>query len=205
MSRRTAPSTAADFRHASPMSEFDYLAVLISIVLGLGMSHVLSTSAQLVRYRRAVRFYTPTLLWLLILFLVHVQIWWAVFELRSVREWSFIGFMLVLAVPVLAYSMSVLLAPDFDRETLVDLRGSYFEQRRWFYALFGLLPAASLAQELAIRGFIIGDADPLFRLGFILLAILGFKRTDEWLHLLLPVLVLTSFAVYVGALFLRLA
>lgn len=187
------------------MSEFDYLSVLISIVLGLGISHVLSTSAQLVRYRRAVRFYTPTLLWLLILFLVHVQIWWAVFELRSVAEWSFIGFTLVLAVPVLAFSMSVLLAPDFDREAVVDLRASYFEQRRWFYALFGLLPAASLAQELTIRGFIAGDADPLFRIGFIILAIVGFLRPDERLHQLLPIAVLASFGVYVGVLFLRLA
>ena len=187
------------------MTEFDYLSVLISIVLGLGISHVLSSGAQLVRYRTAVRFYTPTLLWMALLFLVHVQIWWAVFELRSVPEWSFVAFVMVLAVPVVAYLMSVLLAPDFDRENVVDLRASYFEHRRWFFALFGLLPLTSLAQEYVIRGSIARDADPIFRLGFLLLALLGFASPHERLHRLLAALVLTCFGIYVGALFLRLA
>lgn len=187
------------------MSEFEYLSVLISIVLGLGISHVLASGARLVRYRAAVRFYTPTLLWLALLFLVHVQIWWAVFELRSVPEWSFVAFVLVLSVPTVAYLMSVLLAPDFDREEVVDLRASYFEHRRWFYALFGLLPLTSLAQEYFIRGAIQWDADPIFRLGFLLLAILGFVSSRERLHRLITVLVVTSFVTYVVSLFLRLA
>lgn len=186
------------------MSEFDYLSVLISIVLGLGISHVLASAAQLVRYRSAVRFYAPTLLWLTLLFLIHVQIWWAVFELRSVPEWSFFGFVLVLALPVMAYLASVLLSPDFDREEVVDLRASYYEHRRWFFALFALLPLVSLAQEYVIRGFIQGDADPVFRITFALLALLGFVSARERIHQVLAPLVLVGFAAYIGMLFLDL-
>lgn len=187
------------------MSEFDYLSVLISIVLGLGISHVLSTAAQLVRYRSAVRFYLPSVLWLVLLFLVHVQIWWAVFELRTVRVWSFLGFSLVLALPVIAYLISVLLAPDFDREQTVDLRASFFEHRRWFFALFALLPPLSLLQEVVIRGWIQPDADPLFRVAFLLLALLGFASARERLHHLLATVVLIGFSIYIGLLFVRLA
>lgn len=186
------------------MTEFDYLSVLISIVLGLGISHILTSAAQLVRYRAAVRFYPPSLVWMALLFLLHVQIWWAVFELRDVPEWSFIAFVLVLAIPVLIYVISVLLTPDFDREEEVDLRVSYFGHRRWFFGLFALLPAISLLQEFVIRGWIQGDADPLFRAGFIVLAILGFSSGNERLHRYLAFIGLVSIGTYIGLLFLHL-
>ncbi len=187
------------------MTEFEYLSVLISIVLGLGLSHVMATAAQLVRYRSAVRFYLPSLLWLALLFLIHVQIWWAVFELRSLPRWTFIDFALVLALPTIAFVISVLLTPDFDREEVVDLRARYFEHRRWFFGLFALLPIASLAQEYATSGFIQLDADPAFRLAFVVLALLGLTSARERLHYAISVVSLAGFAVYIGLLFLELA
>ncbi|HEU5208007.1 MAG TPA: hypothetical protein VFU06_01245 [Longimicrobiales bacterium] len=187
------------------MSEFEYLSVLISIVLGLGLSHVMATAAQLVRYRSAVRFYLPALLMLVLLFLIHIQIWWAVFELRTVPEWSFIDFALLLALPTIAFMVSVLLSPDFDREEIVDLRARYYEHRRWFYGLFALLPLASLAQERAIRGFIQLDADPAFRLAFVGLSAIGFASTRERVHYAITIIALAGFAMYIGMLFLELA
>ena len=187
------------------MSEFEYLSVLISIVLGLGISHVMATGAQLIRYRSAVRFYLPALLMLALLFLIHIQIWWAVFELRSVAEWSFIDFALLLSLPTIAFVVSVLLAPDFDREEIIDLRARYYEHRRWFYGLFALLPLASLAQERAIRGFIQLDADPLFRVAFLMLAAIGFLTARERAHYAITVASLVGFTIYIGMLFLELA
>lgn len=187
------------------MSEFEYLSVLISIVLGLGLSHVMATSAQLVRYRSAVRFYVPSLLWLALLFLMHIQIWWAVFELRTVQHWTFIDFALVLTLPTIAFLISVLLTPDFDREEMVDLRARYYEHRRWFFGLLALLPIASLAQEWAISGSIQLDADPLFRVAFVGLAAVGLFSARERLHYAISVVSLVGFTVYIGLLFLELA
>ena len=187
------------------MTEFDYLSVLISIVLGLGLSHVMATAAQLVRFRSAVSFYTPTLLWLALLFFLHVQIWWAVFELRDVPEWTFLNFVLVLSIPAVVYLISVLLAPDFDREARIDLRASYFAHRRWFFGLFALLPVLSLAQEYAISGHIQLDSDPIFRLGFLALAMVGLSSARERLHRTLAVATIVVFAAYVGLLFVELS
>lgn len=186
------------------MSEFEYLSVLISIVLGLGLSHVMATAAQLIRYRSAVRFYTPFLLWLVLLFLIHLQIWWAVFELRSVEQWTFVGFALILTVPTIAFMVSVLLTPDFDRETVIDLRARYLEHRRWFFGLFALLPLASLAQEQAIRGYINFSPDPFFRLTFVALAIVGFASARERVHYAISIASLVGFTAYIGMLFLEL-
>ena len=189
----------------SAMTEFDYLSVLISIVLGLGLSHVMATAAQLVRFRAAVKFYTPALLWLALLFFLHVQIWWAVFELRDVPEWTFGNFVLVLAIPAVVYVISVLLSPDFDREERIDLRASYFAHRRWFFGLLALLPILSLAQEYAISGHIQLDPDPLFRLAFLALALVGLGSANERLHRVLAIVTIVIFATYVGMLFLELS
>ena len=74
------------------MSEFEYLSVLISIVVGLGISHLLAGVARLIRRRDEVRFYLPSLLWMGALFLAFIQIWWAIFGSRAMESWTFVGF-----------------------------------------------------------------------------------------------------------------
>lgn len=187
------------------MDAFGYLSVLISIVLGLGLTHLLAGMAKLMRHRSYVCFYAPTLVWMGLLFLLHVQIWWAVFDLRRVSEWTFFAFVLVLAIPTLVYLLTFLLVPDFDREERVDLKASYFGNRRWFFALFALLPLVSLTQEYAVSQSIQWDADPLFRLGFLVLALVGLMSSSERVHWWLAPAVFLTFGAYIALLFLRLA
>jgi len=186
------------------MDAFSYLSVLISIVLGLGVTHLLAGAAKLIRFRADVRLYVPSLVWIGLLFLLHVQIWWAVFELRGLSDWTFFSFLLVLAIPTLAYLLSALLIPDFDRETTVDLKASYFENRRWFFGLFTLIPLVSLIQEGVIRGSIQWGADPVFRLGFLVLGLVGFSTRHERTHQWLAPVGFVAFAGYIAFLFLRL-
>lgn len=42
---------------------FNYLSVLISIVLGLGMAHLLGGVARAISRRTTMSFYWPTLVW----------------------------------------------------------------------------------------------------------------------------------------------
>ena len=186
------------------MRAFEYLSVLISIVLGLGLTHLLAGAAKIMRFRSDVRLYGPSLIWIGLLFLLHVQIWWAVFELREVSDWTFFSFLLVLAIPTLAYLLGALLIPDFDRETDTDLKTSYFENRRWFFGLFVLIPLVSLAQEGVISGGIRWDADPVFRLGFLVLGLVGFGTRHERTHQWLAPVGFIAFAGYITVLFLRL-
>ena len=58
------------------MDPFSYLSVLISIVLGLGITNLLGGVATLMRGRSQVRPYWPLPIWLVTLFLMHVQTWW---------------------------------------------------------------------------------------------------------------------------------
>ena len=57
------------------MSSFDYLSVLVSIVIGYGLSEVLAGLARLARSRHRVKLYAPPLIWAALLILVFMQSW----------------------------------------------------------------------------------------------------------------------------------
>jgi hypothetical protein len=46
------------------VTSFEYLSVLISVIVGLGLSHPLTSAARLIQRRRRIRLHAPTLLWM---------------------------------------------------------------------------------------------------------------------------------------------
>jgi len=58
------------------MNRFEYLSVLISIILGVGLSETISCWAHLLRQRGVVRFYWVHSGWTLLTLLMRVQFWW---------------------------------------------------------------------------------------------------------------------------------
>jgi len=134
------------------MDQFSYLTVLISIILGLGITQLLSGLGRLLQARRNVRLYWPALAWVGILLVVHVQTWWAMFGLRSFQNWTFVSFLLVLLQPIVLYLLSALVLPDPGSETALNLRDHYFAHARWFFILAVSLLAVSLLRDLVLAG-----------------------------------------------------
>lgn len=186
------------------MAPFEYLSVLVSIIVGLGLSHLLATTARLIQHRRELVLFGPTLIWMAVLFVLQVQIWWAAFEWQASASWNFFSFLLFLGLPIGAYLLSVLLVPDLDDPEEVDLRASYFSNRRWFFGLLVLLPIISLLHEQVHGGRIQWDVDAAFRLGFVAVALLALFVRQVVVHWVLTVGFAIGFAAYVALLFLRL-
>lgn len=134
------------------MENFGYLSVLISIVLGLGITNLLYGVAGLVRERKRVRMYWPVPMWMFTLFLVHVQTWWTMFGLMHVTNWKFAQFVVVLMQPVTLFLASALIVPKVSGEGPIDLRAEYFREARWLWgALIGNI-LASVAKNFMIAG-----------------------------------------------------
>lgn len=155
------------------MDEFSYLIVIVSIVLGLGITRLLTGLGALVEARDRVRFYWPVLAWVVILLLAHVQTWWAFFGLRDRPEWTFLAFLLVLLQPVLLYLLSVLVLPTLGSGERADLRVRYYEQARWFFGVFAVLLVASLLRDLALEGALPSPPNVAFHAVLLALAMLG--------------------------------
>ena len=93
------------------MDAFSYLSVLISIVLGLGITQLLSGMARWVAGRAEVRLYAPAVCWAFTLLLIHVQTWWTMFPLRLHKDWTFLQFAVVLLQPSILYLLAALALP----------------------------------------------------------------------------------------------
>jgi len=85
---------------------FSYLSVLLSIILGLAITQVLKGFRGLMQSRARLRMYWPTVVWSVLVLVIAVQSWWAMFDLRDHHDWTFLEFSIVLTqtivVPVCA-------------------------------------------------------------------------------------------------------
>ncbi|GJG89781.1 hypothetical protein tb265_49620 [Gemmatimonadetes bacterium T265] len=123
------------------MTPFEHLAVLISIVLGLGLTHLLTTVHHLIAARGRVRMYWLPLVWTGLLLVTQVEWWWAIFGLRHRTEWNFFYFLFVLLSPGALYLAAAFVLPRIEGEHRIDLRAYYYESHRWLFPLVAVSPA----------------------------------------------------------------
>jgi hypothetical protein len=185
------------------MDEFSYLSVLISIILGLGITRLITGLGRIIEARRHVRLYWPVVGWIGLLLIIHVQTWWAMFGLRGHRDWTFFAFLVVLAHPILLYLLAALVLPEIGSAP-VDLRANYYEQSRWFFGISLLVIAVSLGRDLVLDGSLPDALNTGIQLCFFVLgSIAMFTRRPRFHEILIPINV-ALYSIYVGALFARL-
>jgi hypothetical protein len=183
---------------------FSYLSVLLSIIIGIGMSQILTTMGRLIQQRDAVRFYWPPLLWAGMLLLIYVQSWWAMFGLRTHTEWRFLEFVIVLLQTITLYMMAAVVLPDQIEESGVDLRVHYEKHQRW---LFGFLLATllvSVLKDVILGGRLPERANLGFHVFLALSAISAMVVRRVRYHEFLAVLTPVAMVAYIAALFARL-
>ncbi len=132
------------------MSAFEFLAVFISIVVGLGVTHVLHGLARIIHNRDRVQVSPLHLLWTINVLLILLLNWWVLFLWVDFADWSFDLYLLLIGWGVALYMLAVVLYPP-------DIRGdeSYAEvferNRTWLFGIFIGFIALDIGQT-AVRG-----------------------------------------------------
>jgi hypothetical protein len=186
------------------INAFDYLTVLVSIVLGLAIATVLARIATLITARERVDFYWPPIAWAIWIFFISVQHWWAQWSVRHTLVTSFVTFWLEVLVPVDLFVLAALVLPEREEHGKLDLGVWYFRNRAWFFAFMFFLPALAIAEEISRTGHMSSALNLAFLLAFeVVIAVaylLNSRRAQEWITAQAMLLTL----LYVGLLFLRL-
>lgn len=117
------------------MSLFEFISVMVSIVLGLSLATMLTGVSRLVRCPGGVRFYLPFGVWLLNLLLLHFLLWWSFWDIRNV-DWNYAKFLLAILQPLAVFLITTILIPVETGSGSVCLRDRFQEGRRWFFAVF---------------------------------------------------------------------
>lgn len=186
------------------MTAFEYLSVLLSIILGLAITQVLQGYRGLLLARRAVRPYWPTLIWSVLILLFTCQAWWASFGLEGQREWRFEAFLVILLQMALIYMMAALVLPDVPDGAEIDLRAHFEAQRRPFFACLALVLVVSLLKDVMLEGALPETLNILFHALLAGAALLGFAVRRHALQFAIAIGVAILFTFYVALLFARL-
>ena len=186
---------------ASSTDAFNYLSVLLSIILGLAITQILKGFRGLVLSRARVVSYWPSLVLSGLLLLIAVQSWWAMFEMRSIPAWTFPMFAAVLLQTTLLYMLAALVLPDFFGDGTVDLRLHYFAHRQLFFALFVAVLTVSIGKEWVLYRKVPDPIDLTFQLSFMAFAVAGTLTSREWFHKLFCLIGVLTFVAYITVLF----
>ncbi len=207
-----APALQAGYSGDAHVSEsegagldaFSYLAVFVSIILGLGVTRLLGGVADLARSRARVDLYWPTFVWMFTLFVLHLQIWWSLFALRAVAHWTFAAFALTALRPAALFLATSFIVPDVSGER-IDMRQTYFRESRWFFASLIVGLACARAAVLVISGLAERPAVLVAQLFFIAACAVGMLTRNDLVHKLIGVSAAVLYSLYVGLLFASLA
>ena len=131
------------------MDAFNYLSVLISIILALGMTRVLAGVGEMLQARARRRIYWVHVVWIVNLFLYLVVAWWIFYRWRNQQPWTFFLFIFVLISPTILFLASLLLfPPESALDEFIDYKQHYYANHRAFFVLFALFTPIDVVDSL---------------------------------------------------------
>ena len=132
------------------MEMYLHVRVLFTIILGLGVSRLLTGVARIVQHPKEYKVYWVHLLWALFLFLYLIHFWWWEYRLETIRQWTFPLYFFIAMYAVLLFLLCVLLFP----EEMADYDGFkeyFYSRRQWIFSLMTILFLADIVDTF-IKG-----------------------------------------------------
>ena len=119
------------------MDLFEYISVLTSIIIGLGLAHLLRGLAGLVQHPGRHRIYWVHLVWVAYMFFNLIFFWWWEFSLGEIGTWLFQDYVFIVFYAVVLYLLCAMLFPA-DLEDYDGFADYFLSRRGWFFGLLAL-------------------------------------------------------------------
>jgi hypothetical protein len=132
------------------MEMFNYVMVLASVIIGLGITHLLMGVAGILQHPGREKTYWVHLAWVTATFLRAIFWWWFEFRLSQTAEWTFTLYAFVLAYAFLIYLWCALLFPR-DLVGYDGFKDYFYSRRRWFFGI-GLAGQAIDLVDTLLKG-----------------------------------------------------
>lgn len=121
------------------MDQFEYVMVLVSIVIGLGIAHILigvgGIIDRLSGREDRLELSVAHAFWLAFCFMWMVMFWWWEYRFSSrVSDWTMGLYLFLVIYAVSLFLMSVLLVPK-SWDGVLSLQDYFIRRRVWFYSL----------------------------------------------------------------------
>jgi len=112
---------------------FTFVMTMVSVILSLGLTHLVSGNVQLFKAGREVRFSYVHTAWQVVAYLMFLDLWLSLWSLRTEVHWRLVDLVVVQAGAILLYVYAVLLTPPTTGD--VDARTYHLENRKRFFTV----------------------------------------------------------------------
>lgn len=185
--------------------QFQHVMVLTSIIIGLGITHLLvgvgSAIERMSAHGEPLRLGWAHGGWLGYLFVWMVTFWWWQFRLlQLVPEWTLGRYFFIILYAVLLFLLAVILVPR-EWTTLSSFDDFFLDKRRWFYSILLVTNFVDLLDSYLKGGwsYVIGTG--VLALGMVAATVpaclIGFWSRDIRVHAFLAI-VFFFWQVFVG-------
>lgn len=174
------------------MSVFEYIGVLVSVIMGLGITHLATGTSKLIQHRYEVRLYLPHMLWTLNILIFILLIWWGMFNWSNHENWFAYEYLFIALYAIVMFFLASLLYP-WDMAKDVDVREHFFGNRTWFFGVLLVAWGIDIIATLIKANVGIRPLPPGY-FAFIgvqmLIAIIGMSSRNRVAHAVLPIVFL---------------
>lgn len=169
------------------MNLFEFLMVLLSIIIGLGLAEILRGVARHIRNRDSVSGYWVHSVAVCLVFVALLQQWWEIWGVQSSPDWSFLGLLMMLTGPIGLFLISYLLFPQPVRGA--DYREYYYGPMRpvWWIAVL-TVTLATLFRPIVFGEELFKIDNASSFIGFVGFALLALSRNRIVHAVLVPAL-----------------
>jgi len=152
------------------------VALMFVTVLSMGIGNVLVTLADIVNHANKPRRDRVHLAWIVLVLLIHFNVFWHTKSILAVEEWAFGGFLLTIAGPVLLFFATSILLTNPGEGEQADSASFFRGIGSRFFLMFALLQGWIVVADYVLGGGL-GKTD-LVNVAYVILGLM-LARIDQ--------------------------
>lgn len=133
------------------MRTFEFVSVLLSLVVSLALAHLLTAVARML-VAKEMKFSFVLAGWIAVAFFTCIDIWFSLWHAREAPEWSLGYVMLWLLAATFIYLFAWVVVPEGKLDG-VDLRAYHNEHRRKYLPLYAGYVVVGVAINATVAAF----------------------------------------------------
>ena len=176
------------------METFNYISVMISIVLGLGIANILNSIGIIIRNKKNVIHSSTYYIHCIFVTLLLFQTWWTVFGYKDYPDWDFFFYLLMLSMISLIYLMSEMLKLNEDRKP-INLETIFLNNKTSYFLIFSLnIIIAAFVQSIGTNSSLFTRIN-IIRVTMLFISVLGAYSSNLKVQRLISFILLLIFIV----------
>jgi hypothetical protein len=175
------------------MTPFEYVTVLISIILGLGITQIVTGIGDVIHQWDRIKIFWPHTFWIVLVFVMHIHEWWYTYGLMKHESWHLVSFLFLILYPIFLFVLARILFPFGAMDTEMDFKIFYFDNYRKFFLLVSIIVVLAALQDIVLEGYSIVSQLPKLVIPTVLGLIATKKVKHELLHQVIVLLLLAAF------------